>query len=123
VIPWILIAQMLYTHAYHGNLRTDYGPLRWVFVTPQSHRVHHSMAPEDADVNFGVIFCLWDRLFGTHKDAFGAYPQTGVADPGFPMEERATVGGIVAAYTKQFLYPFVQIWRRLTTGRWELPAG
>ena len=123
VIPWILIAQMLYTHAYHGNLRTDYGPLRWILVTPQSHRVHHSMAPEYADTNFGVIFCLWDRLFGTQMDVHGEYPQTGVADPDFPMEQRATVGDILSAYVRQFLYPFVQIWRRVTTGRWELPAG
>lgn len=123
LVPWVLIAQMLYTHAYHGNLRTDYGPLRYLFVTPQSHRVHHSWEPEHADTNFGVVFCIWDRIFGTHVDAPGDYPQTGVQDPTFPMEQSATVGGVLGSYTRQFFYPFQQIWRRLTTGRWELPAG
>ncbi len=39
------------------------------------------------------------------------------------MERSATALGIVGAYIRQFFYPFVQIWRRITTGRWELPAG
>ncbi|MCB9725356.1 MAG: sterol desaturase family protein [Spirochaetaceae bacterium] len=123
IVPWLLTAQMLYTHAYHANVRTHYGPLKYLFVTPQSHRVHHSEAPEHADTNFGVIFCLWDRLFGTHVDQWDAYPQTGVQDPDFPMERRSTVGGVFGAYVHQFFYPFRQIWARLTTGRWQLPAG
>lgn len=123
LLPWMLVAQMLYTHAYHGNLHTDYGLLRYILVTPQSHRVHHSEAPEHADKNFGVIFCIWDRIFGTHMDEVGQYPQTGVQDPTFPLETSATALGIVTTYIRQFIYPFVQIWRRITTGRWELPAG
>lgn len=123
MVPWVLIAQMIYTHAYHANLETDYGPLRYLFVTPQSHRVHHSELPEHADTNFGVVFCIWDRLFGTHVDAVGEYPQTGVDDEDFPMEQSATIGGILRSYVRQFFYPFVQIGRRVTTGRWELPAG
>lgn len=123
IVPWLLTAQMLYTHAYHGNVRTDYGPLRYLFVTPQSHRVHHSQEPEHADKNFGVIFCIWDRIFGTHMDETGQYPQTGVQDPGFPMETSGTAISILTTYVRQFFYPFVQIWRRITTGHWELPAG
>ena len=123
LVPWLLVAQMLYTHTYHGNLRTDYGPLRYVFVTPQSHRIHHSMSPEHADKNFGVIFCVWDRLFGTQMDATGEYPLTGVDDPTFPSETDGTLLGILKTYVHQFIYPFQQIWRRITTGEWELPAG
>lgn len=122
LVPWLLIAQMLYTHAYHGNLRTHYGPLRYVFVTPQSHRVHHSIEPEHADRNFGVIFCIWDRIFGTHVDDWERFPQTGIVDPTFPMERSATAGAITGTYLQQFLYPFRQIWWRVSTGRWEPPA-
>jgi sterol desaturase/sphingolipid hydroxylase (fatty acid hydroxylase superfamily) len=123
LLPWLLIGQMLYTHAYHGNVHTDYGVLRHILVTPQSHRIHHSEAPEHADKNFGVIFCIWDRIFGTHLDETGQYPQTGVQDPGLPLETTATALGIVSTYVRQFVYPFIQIWRRVTTGHWELPAG
>ena len=123
LVPWLIVGQMLYTHTYNGNLRTDYGPLRYLFVTPQSHRVHHSTAHEHADKNFGVIFCIWDRLFGTHMDAVGEYPQTGVDDPMFPMETDGTFLGILKTYALQFVYPFQQIWRRIATGQWELPAG
>lgn len=122
-VPWLLVLQMLYTHHYHANLRIDWGPLRYLLVTPQSHRVHHSRLPEHADKNFGVIFSVWDRLFGTQMDAYDEYPLTGVEDPSFPMEQRATVFGILSAYVQQFFYPFVQIWRRITTGQWQLPAG
>lgn len=36
-----------------------------LFVTPNIHRLHHSMSPEHQNTNFGTIFTLWDRLFGT----------------------------------------------------------
>lgn len=36
-----------------------------LFVTPALHRKHHSQSRADLNSNFGVIFCIWDRLFGT----------------------------------------------------------
>ncbi|MGH7389166.1 MAG: sterol desaturase family protein [Candidatus Rokuibacteriota bacterium] len=41
--------------------------LRRVFVTPEMHRVHHSIAVEDSDANFATVFSLWDRWFGTYR--------------------------------------------------------
>ncbi|MBW2315208.1 MAG: sterol desaturase family protein [Deltaproteobacteria bacterium] len=46
--------------------------LRWVHVTPDYHRVHHSAAPE-MNRNYALIFTLWDRLFGTYQ----AQPEKG----------------------------------------------
>jgi sterol desaturase/sphingolipid hydroxylase (fatty acid hydroxylase superfamily) len=43
---------------------------RWVeaiLVTPSHHRVHHGMDAEYLDKNYGGIFILWDRLFGTFQ--------------------------------------------------------
>jgi sterol desaturase/sphingolipid hydroxylase (fatty acid hydroxylase superfamily) len=37
-----------------------------VFVTPSAHRVHHASNTEYLDKNFGAVFILWDRLFGTY---------------------------------------------------------
>jgi sterol desaturase/sphingolipid hydroxylase (fatty acid hydroxylase superfamily) len=37
-----------------------------VFVTPSAHRVHHASNREYLDKNFGAVFIIWDRLFGTY---------------------------------------------------------
>lgn len=40
-------------------------PIEWLFNTPSHHRVHHGSNPEYIDKNYGNLFILWDRLFGT----------------------------------------------------------
>ncbi|WP_298160486.1 sterol desaturase family protein [Brevundimonas sp.] len=42
-------------------------PLRWVLVTPGLHRMHHSVEMREGNSNFGVVFSIWDRLFGTYR--------------------------------------------------------
>ena len=54
----------------HGNLRLPAGldrALRWVVVTPDMHRVHHSDIPSETNSNFGFNLPWWDRLFGTYR--------------------------------------------------------
>jgi len=51
----------------HTNLKIDIGPLRYVFITPQYHRVHHS-ATRYSRMNLGATFSIWDRMFGTYVD-------------------------------------------------------
>ncbi|MEM9259740.1 MAG: sterol desaturase family protein, partial [Bacteroidota bacterium] len=41
--------------------------LGWLFVTPDMHRVHHHYRMPYTDTNFGNIFSVWDRLFGTYS--------------------------------------------------------
>ncbi len=41
--------------------------LRWLVVTPDMHRVHHSIVRRETDSNFGFNFPWWDRLFGTYR--------------------------------------------------------
>ncbi|MCF8482357.1 MAG: sterol desaturase family protein [Rhodospirillum sp.] len=41
--------------------------LRLLVVTPDMHRVHHSVHREEMDSNFGFCFPWWDRLFGTYR--------------------------------------------------------
>jgi sterol desaturase/sphingolipid hydroxylase (fatty acid hydroxylase superfamily) len=43
-------------------------PLRWVFVTPGFHRIHHSREPADQRENLGQTFAWWDRLFGSYAE-------------------------------------------------------
>lgn len=101
-----------HTMVYHANIRTNYGFLRYVFVTPQSHRIHHSSEPQHRDHNFGVIFSFWDRLFGTQYRGYDEYPDTGIADPEFPMERGSDPWNLIVTLLRQLVYPFRMIIRR-----------
>jgi sterol desaturase/sphingolipid hydroxylase (fatty acid hydroxylase superfamily) len=53
----------------HGNVRLPLGldrVLRLLVVTPDMHRVHHSVEDNETNSNFGFNLSLWDRLFGTY---------------------------------------------------------
>lgn len=43
------------------------GPLEWFLATPSHHRVHHGLDPRYRDRNYGFVFIVWDRLFGTFQ--------------------------------------------------------
>ncbi len=49
--------------------------LRYVVVTPDMHRIHHSTIPIETDSNYGFSVSWWDRLFRTYT-ANPAQPQT-----------------------------------------------
>ena len=42
--------------------------LRICIVTPDMHRVHHSVIPKETDSNFGFNLSWWDHLFSTYRD-------------------------------------------------------
>ncbi|MGV6812799.1 MAG: sterol desaturase family protein [Brevirhabdus sp.] len=53
----------------HSNLKLPLGldrALRTVLVTPDMHRVHHSIHRVEHDSNYGFALSIWDRLFGTY---------------------------------------------------------
>jgi sterol desaturase/sphingolipid hydroxylase (fatty acid hydroxylase superfamily) len=67
----------------HGNIRIPAHIdrwLRWIVVTPDMHRVHHSIERRETDSNYGFNLPWWDRLFGTYRPA----PEAG--------HERMTIG-------------------------------
>ncbi|KAK6053589.1 hypothetical protein COOONC_08907, partial [Cooperia oncophora] len=43
------------------------GPIEYIISTPSSHRVHHGRNPYCIDRNYGAVFSVWDRLFGTYE--------------------------------------------------------
>jgi sterol desaturase/sphingolipid hydroxylase (fatty acid hydroxylase superfamily) len=54
----------------HGNVRMPASldaVVRRLIVTPDMHRVHHSIEPAETNSNFGFNFAVWDRLFGTYR--------------------------------------------------------
>ena len=55
----------------HGNVRILVALdryLRWLVVTPDMHRVHHSIVVGETNSNFGFNLAWWDRLLGTYRD-------------------------------------------------------
>ena len=60
----------------HGNISLSEKPDRWlrlIVVTPDMHRVHHSIIKEENNSNFGFNLPVWDRIFGTYQ----AQPEKG----------------------------------------------
>lgn len=85
----------------HSNLRIGYGPLNWVLVSPQTHRIHHSIESRHWNRNFAAYFPLLDVVFGTYYDPRpGEYPDTGI--PG--------LGTSLDSLPAALAYPFVT-WR------------
>ena len=74
VDPWVVLtfeavlnASALFTH---GNIRLPAGldrALRLVLVTPDMHRIHHSVVVAETNSNFGFFLSGWDRLCGTAR--------------------------------------------------------
>jgi sterol desaturase/sphingolipid hydroxylase (fatty acid hydroxylase superfamily) len=60
----------------HANLRLPIwldAIIRLVLVTPDMHRVHHSVHQHEHDSNYGFALSIWDRIFGTYR----AQPEAG----------------------------------------------
>lgn len=67
VFELLLSASAIFTHA---NLRLPQGldrRLRWLFCTPDMHRIHHSVYQPETDSNYGFFLSIWDRAFGTYR--------------------------------------------------------
>jgi sterol desaturase/sphingolipid hydroxylase (fatty acid hydroxylase superfamily) len=107
----------------HTNIRTNLGPLRYILVTPQSHRIHHSSEPEHWNSNYANIFC-WDRLFGMQHPDDQTYPTTGVNDLDFPEPSSFAPGEFVRCFVRQMLFPFdTDAVHRATHGSPHEPAA
>jgi sterol desaturase/sphingolipid hydroxylase (fatty acid hydroxylase superfamily) len=64
----IVASTIVYTfiqHFNHANIRWRLGVLEWLIVTPRYHFVHHGADRRLNDSNFGFLFTIWDRMFGT----------------------------------------------------------
>ena len=62
------ILTVFFTYWTHANLRLPIGvdkALSWVIVTPNMHKFHHHYQLPWTDSNYGNMFSIWDRLFGT----------------------------------------------------------
>jgi sterol desaturase/sphingolipid hydroxylase (fatty acid hydroxylase superfamily) len=98
---WIYVA--------HANINLGFGPFWWLLVSPNYHRVHHSLEREHIDKNFVEWFPIWDIVFGTAVvPRWRESPSTGVA------------GVSVQTLPQAFCLPF-KGWLRMIAAR--LSAG
>jgi sterol desaturase/sphingolipid hydroxylase (fatty acid hydroxylase superfamily) len=75
VFEMVLNATAMFNHANASLPQRLERWLRWLVVTPDMHRVHHSVRYEESSSNFGFNLPWWDRLFGTYR----AQPRLGHA--------------------------------------------
>jgi sterol desaturase/sphingolipid hydroxylase (fatty acid hydroxylase superfamily) len=68
VIEGLIIAQVLTNNWMHMNVTWRSQWLEKLLVTPRYHHIHHSTDAALHDGNYGVVFSVWDRLFGTYLD-------------------------------------------------------
>jgi len=85
-LPWLYIgipAEILFASGainlvYQFWVHTQHvyriGPFEYIMVTPSNHRVHHAQNKIYIDRNYGGIFCIWDRMFGTFQPELADEP-------------------------------------------------
>jgi sterol desaturase/sphingolipid hydroxylase (fatty acid hydroxylase superfamily) len=108
-VPLYLVGRLWYARFYHANIRTNLGPLRHLIVSPQYHRVHHSIETGDGDKNYAAGLTCWDRIFGTQQSDCDRYPKTGLNDPTFPHARSLHPIELLRSYGAQVLYPFRRV--------------
>jgi sterol desaturase/sphingolipid hydroxylase (fatty acid hydroxylase superfamily) len=97
VFEVLLNATSLFNHANVAIPRWLDTPLRWVLVTPDMHRVHHSEIKRETDSDFGFCLSVWDRIFGTYV----AEPEKGqlgmvIGVEGYRADEQQRIDRLLA---------------------------
>ncbi len=71
----------------HSNIKLPVGldrVLRWLIVTPDMHRIHHSVEMKETNSNYGFNLSIWDRMLGTYiHDAKKPQPEIDIGVPSF----------------------------------------
>jgi alkylglycerol monooxygenase len=80
MVTSILIIHGAYSFFTHTRVVGKLGILEYVLVTPSHHRVHHASDEKYLDKNYGDIFIIWDKLFGTFQQE-EEEPQYGITHP------------------------------------------
>lgn len=82
----------------HANTRINFGPIKYIFTTPQYHHWHHCEDPKYYGHNFASIFPFIDMIFGTYYLPGKKWPVgTGVHEAAYPK-----------GFVKQSIYPFTK---------------
>lgn len=83
-----------FTHMNHELSAPADRILKWFFITPNFHRIHHSRDIHAGNSNFGSVFVFWDYLFGT---VFRAKRKPGKPTFGIDESQSPKAGSIASA--------------------------
>ena len=103
----ILIAYGAFVAFAHSNTNLGFGPLRYVFVSPNYHRIHHRLNGAQ-DVNLGFALSIWDQL--SHRAVFPDAQTIGI-DTGLPgrplaVEQEGARPRYLVTLAAQLIGPF-----------------
>lgn len=84
----------------HSNIRLPLGldrALRYLFVTPDMHRIHHSVEVRETNSNYGFNLSVWDRLFGSYiEEARRPQPEIVIGVEQFRRPEEVSFGHLLS---------------------------
>ena len=70
----VVSLNLIYQFWVHTEHVPKLGPFEWIFVSPSNHRVHHGRNKVYVDKNYGGVFILWDRIFGSFQEELAEEP-------------------------------------------------
>jgi sterol desaturase/sphingolipid hydroxylase (fatty acid hydroxylase superfamily) len=117
----VLIAYAGFVGLAHSNIRLGFGPLGWIFVSPNFHRIHHRLEGRQ-DVNLGFALSIWDHMF---KTAVNPTKETVGLDTGLPGRPLIVEHGTVRphhlkVFAAQLAAPFRPLNRENMTNRYDV---
>ena len=74
VVVTVGAVNLLYQFWVHTRYIPELGWFEWFFVSPSNHRVHHAQNDQYMDRNYGGVFIIWDRFFGTYQRELAEAP-------------------------------------------------
>lgn len=99
---------VLFAHITHANINMP-GQLdrvlSFLFVTPNMHKVHHHFEQPLTDTNYGNIFSVWDRLFGTYAYVEDTSTLNYGIDTHMKSEENTSLGNLLAIPFQKYRQP------------------
>lgn len=98
----------LFAHITHANIQMPKKldrALSYVFITPLMHKVHHHYTQPLTDTNYGNIFAIWDRLFGTFAEVQDTKQLKYGIDTHMDPEENERLGNLLRIPFQEYRPP------------------
>ncbi|MFT4834601.1 MAG: sterol desaturase/sphingolipid hydroxylase (fatty acid hydroxylase superfamily) [Marinoscillum sp.] len=99
---------VLFAHITHANINLPKGfdkALSYILVTPNMHKVHHHFTQPFTDTNYGNIFSIWDRIFGTFASVENTQELKYGIDTHMRAEENDALGNLLKIPFQKYRTP------------------